>query len=350
MCNEFQKENINVTMLFPNLNILTQKEILELEFFLNNKIFFDFKNVFALQINFLKQINEKLWFIIKKTTFRIGLFFFLINNPKINIYSRDIVSLRMIVFLKRLPYFNINLFFELHQYERRYLKSLNKCEKLIVINKNLKKAISQNLNKEILIAHDGVNLEEFSCLDFKTNLNRRLNVLYTGSFFKWKGVDLIIKAAKICKDYNFKLIGGSENEINKLNKLIIKNKINNVELLLKIDRKNLLSHLKEADILLLPNTDDEINRWTSPIKLFEYMASKRIIISSRIDSLQEVIDENSAVFFNPNSHEDLATKITYLSMNYNVKVVKNAFENVKQYSWNQRAKNIKSFLGEYFSI
>lgn len=76
MCNEFQKENINVTMLFPNLNILTQKEILELEFFLNNKIFFDFKNIFALQINFLKQINEKLWFIIKKTTFRIGLFFF----------------------------------------------------------------------------------------------------------------------------------------------------------------------------------------------------------------------------------------------------------------------------------
>ena len=84
-----------------------------------------------------------------------------------------------------------------------------------------------------------------------------------------------------------------------LNRYIIDNKINNVKLLLKIERKNLLNHIKEADILLLPNTDDKINSWTSPIKLFEYMASKRIIISSKIDSLREVIDENSAVFFIP---------------------------------------------------
>ena len=161
---------------------------------------------------------------------------------------------------------------------------------------------------------------------------------------------MIVKAAKICKDFNFKVIGGNQSDIKRQNKFIIEKKINNVELILKIERKNLLNHLKEADILLLPNTDDNINRWTSPIKLFEYMASKRIIISSKIDSLQEVIDENSAIFFTPNSHEDLANKIRYVSMNYDLKMVKNAFENVKEYSWEKRAKHIKSFFIEYSNI
>lgn len=350
MCNEFKREGINIIYLFPKLTPLKDKEILNIEKLINSKINFEFKNIFSIQLTFLKRINEKLWFLIKNTTFRFGLFFFLIRNSKVNIYSRDLGSLRMIIFLKRLPFFKIKLFFELHQYKRRHVTSLKQCDKLIVINNNLKKVISQNLNKEILIAHDGVNLEEFTALDFKNNLNKSLNILYTGSFFKWKGVDIIIKAAKICNDSQFKLIGGDENQINRLNQLITEYKLNNVELILKIDRKRLLRYIKDADILLLPNTDDKINKWTSPIKLFEYMASKRIIISSKIDSLQEIIDENSAVFFFPNSHEDLAAKITYLSKNYDVRMVKNAFDNVKKYSWNQRAKNIKSFLGEYSSI
>lgn len=350
MCNEFKKQDINITFLFPKITSLKHKEILEIEKFTNSRIKFGFRNIFSLQLNFLKQINERLWFIIKNITFKIGLLFFLINNRTVNIYSRDLGSIRMIVFLKKLPFYKINLFFELHQYKRRYLKSLNECDKLIVINKNLQNIIFQNLNKKSLIAHDGVYLKEFSSLDFKTSLNKSLNILYTGSFFKWKGVNLIIKAAKICKDFNFKLIGGNENEINMLNRYIIENNITNVELLLKIDRKILLNHIKEADILLLPNTDDKINSWTSPIKLFEYMASKRIIISSKIDSLREVIDENSAVFFIPNSYKDLANKINYVSRNYNSKLAKNAFENVKQYTWEQRAKKIKSFLGEYSNI
>ena len=167
MCNEFVKEKLNITFVFPNLNSLTENDIIEIEKFINNKIFFDFKNIFSLQINFLKQINEKLWFLIKNITFKIGLFYFLINNRKLNIYSRDLSSLKMIVFLKRLPFFNIKLFFELHQHKRRYLNAINQCDKLIVINKKLQNIVFQNLNKKSIIAHDGVYLEEFSSLNFK---------------------------------------------------------------------------------------------------------------------------------------------------------------------------------------
>ena len=175
MCNEFKKQDINITFLFPNLTPLKHRDILKIEKFTNSRINFDFKNIFSLQLNFLKQINERLWFIIKNITFKIGLLFFLINNRTVNIYSRDLGSLRMIVFLKKLPFYKINLFFELHQYKRRCLKSLNECDKLIVINKNLQNIIFQNLNKKSLIAHDGVYLKEFSSLDFKTNLNKSTN-------------------------------------------------------------------------------------------------------------------------------------------------------------------------------
>ena len=92
---------------------------------------------------------------------------------------------------------------------------------------------------------------------------------------------------------------------------------------------------------------------TDGIVSFDYlnMASKRIIISSEIDSLQEVID--APVFsyiFTQILKEDLANKIRYVSLNYDPKMVKNGFENVKEYSWEKRAKHIKSFLSDYSNI
>jgi len=100
MCNEFKREGINIIYLFPKLTPLKDKEILNIEKLINSKINFEFKNIFSIQLTFLKRINEKLWFLIKNTTFRFGLFLFLIRNSKVNIYSRDLGSLRMIIFLK----------------------------------------------------------------------------------------------------------------------------------------------------------------------------------------------------------------------------------------------------------
>ena len=66
--------------------------------------------------------------------------------------------------------------------------------------------------------------------------------------------------------------------------------------------------MKSADILVIPNKqgDKASEEYTSPLKLFEYMASHRPIISSDLPSLREILTEKEALFFKPDSPGDLA--------------------------------------------
>jgi glycosyltransferase involved in cell wall biosynthesis len=52
---------------------------------------------------------------------------------------------------------------------------------------------------------------------------------------------------------------------------------------------------KAADALVLPNTakEDISKYYTSPMKLFEYMASRRPIVATNIPSITEIINEEN---------------------------------------------------------
>ena len=60
----------------------------------------------------------------------------------------------------------------------------------------------------------------------------------------------------------------------------------------------------EMDILTLPYTKivkssgdvDDISKYTSPLKLFDYLAVGKIIISSDLKVLKEIINNNNAYF------------------------------------------------------
>ncbi|WP_449448011.1 glycosyltransferase [Thermomonas brevis] len=63
-----------------------------------------------------------------------------------------------------------------------------------------------------------------------------------------------------------------------------------------------LSLMKSMQALILPNPEvmimekgDDIGRYTSPMKMFEYMATGVPIIASRVPAILEVLDENCAV-------------------------------------------------------
>ena len=345
MCNEFNKINNNTVFIFPGSKKLNTKEFKEIETFLNEEIQFKFKEIYSVDFNFIKALNEKLWFFFKIISYNLFLTIFLLSNKTEQIYVREKWSLRIILILKFLGLLKNQVFFEAHDFKFKSQLLLNYCDKIIVINQQLKNVYSNFYSKPILVSHDAVSRNELTKYEIKETLNKRPNILYTGSFFKWKGVDLIIYAAKLLPNVNFLLIGGDNENYIRLNNFIIENNIKNVKLLHKINRKELHKYYLNSDILILPNLDEKINNWTSPLKLFEYMAVKRLIIASNIESLREILIHNhNSILFNPNIENDLVDKINFSVKNYNKDLVVNAFEDVKEYTWTNRANQILNFI------
>jgi len=106
--------------------------------------------------------------------------------------------------------------------------------------------------------------------------------------------------------------------------------------------------LRAADVLVLPNTAREnISKYyTSPVKLFEYMASGRPIVASDLPSVKALVDERMAVFFEPDNPKDLADKIHWVLENpqdaQNLALL--AQEEVLRYTWDKRAGCIIEFI------
>jgi glycosyltransferase involved in cell wall biosynthesis len=268
-----------------------------------------------------------------------------------NIYTRDILVACLMNFLGFNPVYEIHKPFETRIGEYIF-KKISKKIKIVSISHSLKEFIIEKYNlksENILVAHDGVFLEEFESIkETKENLKEKylklkkedFVILYQGSFQKGKGMELILKVAPKIKNIFFVLIGGSEEQIKELEK----NKEKNILFLGRKEQKQIPFYIKSADVVILPNTK-ELSYWkyTSPLKMFDYMASNVPILASNIGSIKEVLNEKNSFLFNPENINDLIEKIQYILSNSieSEKKVKIAFGNVKDYTWQKRAENKK---------
>ena len=82
---------------------------------------------------------------------------------------------------------------------------------------------------------------------------------------------------------------------------------------------------------------------TSPMKLFEYMASKRPIVTTNIPTISKVIEhDKSGMLAEPNNIEQLAAYILELikDKEKSKRISTNAFEEVRKYEWRERCRKI----------
>jgi glycosyltransferase involved in cell wall biosynthesis len=84
----------------------------------------------------------------------------------------------------------------------------------------------------------------------------------------------------------------------------------------------------------------------SPLKVFEYMASKRPIVVSDLPSLREVLDEKTAYFVEPGSSESLANVLLHTEKNKveTEEKARASFLLSEKYTWVARAHDIIIFI------
>lgn len=212
--------------------------------------------------------------------------------------------------------------------------------------------------RKVITIRNGVDLKRFAHNESKEELRKELGLpthsliaMYVGGFYAWKGVGTLLDAWKdpALHKYVLVLVGGSDAEIARLGK---------ADLLFDHNERIIVrSHqpaaiipkfLRAADVLVLPNApiSDESILHTSPIKMFEYMASERPIIASDLPSIREILDEESAIFFRAGDSKSLADAlIRVLNPKYDPSgIVAQARRRVEEYSWEKRAKRIIDIL------
>ncbi len=153
----------------------------------------------------------------------------------------------------------------------------------------------------------GADKKEFDALN---------EVYYIGSFQAWKGVDTLIKSARYLPNgAKIKLIGSGADEEG------LRSLVREIGVEDKVEFLGRMAHAKVEELLktktricVLPNNSSAFDRFTSPLKLFEYMASFNAVIASDIPSIAEITN-GVALEFKAGDDKGLGEKISYLLAN-----------------------------------
>jgi glycosyltransferase involved in cell wall biosynthesis len=117
-----------------------------------------------------------------------------------------------------------------------------------------------------------------------------------------------------------------------------------------VDRPSVARELRRADILALPNPPTGISgAYTSPLKLFEYLAAGRPIVASDLPAIREVLqDEGPAVLVAPGDAQALAAAITRIAADpvFGQRLARAAYAAAGDYTWERRAERLERLMLE----
>jgi glycosyltransferase involved in cell wall biosynthesis len=167
---------------------------------------------------------------------------------------------------------------------------------LIVISSALKEHLLsfselRRFADRIVVAHDAVDGERFAGLIGPLNLDQ---IGYVGGLFPGKGLEQIVRIVELRPQLAFHVFGGRKSELQHWKRQAAH--LPNLKLWGHVCPAEVPACMRQFGIALLPNqpvvrlpNGDDIGRFTSPMKLFEYMAAGRAIIASDLPALREVL-------------------------------------------------------------
>ncbi len=260
--------------------------------------------------------------------------------------------------LHRLP-----AIFEMHEpplgrfgpwWYRAFLRFSGK-KRLVSITNALRDVLSRSygLPSSVVIAPNGIDLERYRSLPSPQLARRQIGIpdaptiICAGHLYAGRGVETFLALAEKSPQANFVWVGGRQVEVDAWREKAKEQE--NVRFTGFVQQSKLPLYQSAADILIAPyeskisgSSGGDSASVASPMKIFDYMAAKRAIITSDLPVIREALDEKSAIFCPPDDVDSWHAAITRLLGDdaLREKLAENAYERVKKFTWVARAKRI----------
>lgn len=282
-----------------------------------------------------------------------------LRDPDTILYSRDYMTLFLLVLFGARPVA------EIHDYRSRHPKGrinfiLKRAKKVLVNSEGTIEALRNHYPnnvqlKSARVVSNSVDVDYFNIPETKETARQKLGIPadkkvvgYLGrleTVGKEKGVSKIIRSFLAADDDALLyIVGGPDRLIEKY-----RQEFNNSDKVVfsgQIEYTLVPLYLRSFDVVIISMPEGLHAQTTSPMKLFEYLASGKVVIAPSIPSIVKYLNNDNAILFDPDSSRDLSEKIKIAINDSNLadKLSKQSLMDAKKYSWQNRAKLVLDLI------
>jgi glycosyltransferase involved in cell wall biosynthesis len=263
------------------------------------------------------------------------------------VYTRG----EMALFLASLPA-RFTLAWETHMLPARparYQRAAERANAIVAITKHYAAEIPKVWrvkSDKVLYAPDGVSLAPFAHLPSRAEARRTLGLplekkiaLYAGSDLPWKGLHLLREASELLPEDVLTVFVGTIKEVGAASPrrmFVAPQPYTKIPL-----------WLAAADVLVLTGdpSSETARHYTSPLKLFEYMAAERPVVATDLPATRDILDDTTAYLAEP-SASALAQAIEAALTHPEEASARAARARalVERYTWSERARAIAHLI------
>lgn len=218
---------------------------------------------------------------------------------------------------------------------------------LISISHGLKDELERGYQAlgPIHVIPDGADVDVLSDAFNHSSRSSGRTICYTGHLYPWKGVDTLVQAMSFLSEATLTIVGGDEADIQRLKRLARESGcLDRITFEGWVAPEKVAGYLQKASVAVIPLGNDLIaSRFTSPLKLFEYMAAGIPVVASDLPSIKEIlVNDVNAVLVQPEAPDKLAAGIRRVLDDGPLarRIASQALLDVREYSWLKRGEKI----------
>ena len=213
-----------------------------------------------------------------------------------------------------------------------------------------------------VVAPNGFEREAFEGGHDISSLRERLGlplerkiVCYCGNTYRGRGLEILVRAAAQMPEVEFLIVGGREQDNVLWREMARQDGSANFRIEGFVRQREVPSYLLASDVLVMPYSSGvtirdgtEAGKFTSPLKLFEYMAAGKPIVATGVSSVLEILrpGENSVVTPPDNGGEFIrALALVLADAELCSQISEGARSDAVEYTWEKRVERIIEGVG-----